>query len=98
MPEKLSIKAYQSQDRVIVLVEGSNCGSGYATTLTALEHGYGTPTLVLRNTPTCDERGYGSVGFCLNAAFCSQRALGCVQVRVAGQCVEVPVTAVTSIS
>jgi hypothetical protein len=97
VPSDLRYAAYQSQDRIIVIISGTNRAAGFTTTLTAVEGHEWSPTLVMRNMAPSYECA-GSAAFSLNAAICSKRALGCVRLKIADQVFEVPVTAVPSLS
>jgi hypothetical protein len=98
LPADLQYAAYQSQDRVIIVISGTNRAAGYSTSLTAIGGSEWTPTLVLRNTAATGYCAEVCTPFSLSAAICSPRALTCVRLQVAGHIYEIPVTAVPSIS
>ena len=97
IPLELEISAYQSQDRVILLVNGCNRAAGFTTALTVVDVHCDRPELVLRNTAPA-HCAAGQSRFALNASFRSTRALHCITVRVAEKVIEVPVTCVPSLS
>ncbi len=95
MPEGLSFKAYQSQDRVILNVEGFNRGEGFTTALGAC-HG---DEVELTNLAPFDSCGTGRrVEFCLTGSITSRRALHTLTVRVAGRTFTVPVVQARTLS
>lgn len=98
MPENLSVTAYQTQDRVIVLITGSNRSAGYTTCLTEVDTSCEIPTLTMRNTAPTRSSAHCMTGFNLNAAVRSRETLCTIRLLVAGQTVEVPVTQVPSLS
>ena len=97
-PENLSVTAYQTQDRVIVLITGSNRSAGYTTCLTEVDTSCEIPTLTMRNTAPTRSSAHCMTGFNLNAAVRSRETLCTIRLLVAGQTVEVPVTQVPSLS
>ncbi|MBC7834063.1 MAG: hypothetical protein H7Y88_03060, partial [Phycisphaerales bacterium] len=98
VPADLQIAAYQSQDRVIIMIGGVNRAAGFSTSITSVSAGGAAePELLLRNLPPRQEMT-GETPFTLNAAIRSKGALQRIQVRVADQVFEVPVVAVPSIS
>lgn len=91
VPASLQMSAYQSKDRVIVIISGVNRGSGYSTTLSAAGD-----SLVLRNIApdACRE---DATAFTITGSICSQRELREVCVRIGRQSFEIPVTCVASL-
>lgn len=99
VPSEVHFSAYQTRDAVIVLVSGTNSGAGYATSLTAVDTGQWTPTLQMRNCPPGGDVIAGAATpFILNAAIHVTHALSSVNIVVAGQTYQVPVTEVQSLS
>ncbi len=98
MPQDLRITAYQTHDRVIVLITGTNHSAGYATSLTDVDTSCEVPTLTLRNTAPMHASAQCLTGFSLNAAVRSRETLCTIRVLVAGRTVEVPVTQVPTLS
>jgi hypothetical protein len=98
VPRELKYAAYQSQDRVIVVISGANRGSGFSTSVTAIGDNEWTPTLLMRNSAPSDGCVEASTAFSLAASICSTRPLSCVRLQIAGQVFEIPVTAVPSLS
>jgi len=90
------IEAYQSQDRVIVLISGTNAGEGYCTMVTGVDWCEGQPVLEVRNTaPEC-RRGFATA-FSMNASVGVRCALSSIRVRIGGHVYEAPVVAVGSV-
>lgn len=95
-PCNVRIEAYQSQDRVIVLISGANEGEGFCTAVTGVDWCEGQPVLVVRNTaPEC-RRGCATP-FSMNASVGARCALSSIRVRIAGHVYEAPVVAVASV-
>jgi hypothetical protein len=98
MPQDLCVTAYQTGDKVLVLITGKNRSSGYTTCLTDVDASCDIPTLRLRNTsPDCVVTQC-ETGFSLNAAICSRRQLCTIRLIVAGRTIDVPVTQVQTLS
>ena len=75
VPSGLQMSAYQSKDRVIVLISGTNRGEGFRTSLEADGRGY-SPSLILHNTAPLDGCREGASSFSLSASVdLSQQAL-----------------------
>ena len=99
VPGDLKYAAYQSQDRVIIVISGTNRTAGFSTSLAAVDGREWTPTLVMRNTPsTSGHCAEVCTPFSLSAAICSARTLSCVRLKIADQVFEIPVTCVPSLS
>jgi hypothetical protein len=95
LPQNLTFKAYQSQDRVIVNIEGMNRGEGFTTELAAC-HG---DAIDLTNLAPFEDCGTGRiVPFCLTGSISARRAMHSVTVNVAGRTFTVPVTQAISLS
>ncbi len=97
VPAGLQMNAYQSKDRVIILVSGTNRGSGFSTALSADRHD-GRPGLVLHNTAPGDDCRGGACSFSLTASICSERELRSVCLRIGDRSFEIPVTCVPSLT
>jgi hypothetical protein len=98
VPADLRYAAYQSQDRVVIVISGTNQTAGFTTTLTAVDGNEWTPTVAMCNTAPAYESAAASTAFSLSAAIRATHALSCVRLTVAGQVFEIPVTAVPSLS
>lgn len=94
MPCDLKLSAYQSGNTVIVIASGSNHTGGFRTTLTATDVHDGTPELVLCNLAPSGCATQCITTFESRASFETCHRLRCVKVRVAGQCLDVPVAQV----
>lgn len=93
VPAGLQFSAYQSKDRVIVIVSGTNRASGFRTSLSA-----GGDALVLHNLAPEEGCREGACSFTLTGSICSARELRQVCVRIGDRSFEVPVTCVPSLS
>jgi hypothetical protein len=97
-PSQIGFQAYQSRDTVILVVNGTNFGAGYSTSLTAADCAGWTPTVIMRNTPTCEtDRSY-STPFSISASLRVTHSVSSVRVTLAGQTYEVPVVEAPSLS
>jgi hypothetical protein len=93
VPAGLQLTAYQSKDRVIVLINGTNRAAGFRTSLSALGD-----TLVLHNIAPEDGCRGGPSSFTLSGSICSPRELHQVCVRIGDRSFEVPVTCVPALT
>jgi hypothetical protein len=93
-PLEISFKAYQSEDRIIVNIEGANRSSGFETTLSSRRDG----VIEVCNLAPADYCSQVVTPFCYTAsigAHCPERF---VKVVVAGRTYTVPVTQAQSLS
>ncbi len=93
VPSCLDMKAYQSGDQVIIVINGVNPTVGYNT---SLEAGFGG-SFVLHNTAPYDRCQAATTAFNVTGAICSPRELSRVCVRIGNQSFDVPVTCVRRI-
>jgi hypothetical protein len=98
MPRDLCATAYQTGDKVIILITGKNRGSGYTTCLTEVDTSCDIPTVRLRNTTPDCAVSECETGFSLNAAICSRKQLCTIHLLVGGKIIDVPVTQVQTLS
>lgn len=99
VPSDVHFAAFQTRDTVLILVSGANAGNGYSTSLTSADCSGLSPTLQMRNCPPNGAViGGVSTPFTLNAAIHVAHAISTVNVVVAGQTYQVPVTDVQSLS
>src|SRR5262249_6403762 len=87
VPAGLQMSAYQSRERVIVIINGTNRAAGFRTSLTAAG-----PALVLHNTAPEDGCREGACSFTITGSICSPRELRQVCVRIGDRTFDVPVT------
>ena len=93
LPCDLQFSAYQSRDTVIIIASGTNRSAGFATSFGAIESGSWAPALTLCNlSPDSECAAQVVTPFSISASFHAHSALRCISVRIAGQCIEVPVT------
>ena len=97
VPAALSMTAYQSKDRIIVVLSGTNRGSGFHTALTQVGDDW-SPTLVLRNTAPDQGCVEGASAFTLTAGIHASRDASRLCIRIGDRFFDVPVTCVQSIS
>jgi hypothetical protein len=93
-PYEVSFKAYQSQDRIIVNIEGSNRSSGFTTTLSSRSEG----VIDICNLAPADHCAQMITPFCMTASISACRPMHCITVHVAGRTYTVPVTQAQSLS
>ncbi|HYE63670.1 MAG TPA: hypothetical protein VD997_16890 [Phycisphaerales bacterium] len=93
-PYEIAFKAYQSQDRIIVNIEGANRTSGFDIKLTSPEEGL----IEMCNLAPADSCAQMITPFCLTASISACRPMHCVKVCVAGRTYTVPVTQSQSLS
>jgi|GEM_PF-4299129 len=93
-PYELSFKAYQSEDRIIVNIDGSNRSSGFTTTLSSRAEGL----IELCNLAPLDPCAQTITPFCITASIRAFRPMHNVTVNVAGRTYTVPVTQAQSLS
>ena len=96
VPAGLQMQAYQSKDRVIIVINGTNRGAGFRTALTAAGDGR-SEFLVLHNSAPYEGCREGACSFTVTAAICASRELSRVCVRIGDRSFDVPVTCVPSI-
>jgi hypothetical protein len=92
VPAGLQMSAYQSKDRVIVVINGTNRGAGFHTSLSAFGNSF-----VLHNLapePGCRD---GACSFTITGSICAGRDVRQVCVRIGERTFEVPVTCVPSL-
>jgi hypothetical protein len=92
VPCDLHLSAYQSRDTVIVVAMGSNRTGGFTTTFAPCDLDDRRPEVRLVNTPGRDACAQVMTGFEVSSSFHTHHQLGCIKVRVAGQCFDVHVT------
>jgi hypothetical protein len=97
VPSGLQMSAYQSKDRVIVIISGTNRGGGFSTSLEADGRGY-SPSLILHNTAPLDGCRESACSFSLTASVCSGRELRTICMRIGDRSFEIPVTCVPSLT
>lgn len=93
VPAGLGFTAYQSRDRVIVLINGTNRAAGFRTSLSAAGD-----ALVLHNLVPDDGCRGGPSAFTISGSICSPRELHQVCVRIGDRSFEVPVTCIPTLS
>src|SRR5882724_9624030 len=98
VPAALQMTAYQSKDRIIVIVNGTNRGSGFRTSLTQAGFDDRSPSLVLRNTAPEDGCREGATAFTLTAGIHADRDVSRICIRIGARSFDVPITCVQSIS
>jgi hypothetical protein len=97
VPAALQFNAYQSKDRVIVMVSGTNRGAGFNTSLSAIGYDNGGPILKLCNTAPVDGCREGAVSFSLTAGVHADRELRTLCLRIGDRSFEIPVTCVPNL-
>lgn len=98
VPAQLGFAAYHSRDTVILVVTGANAGNGFSTSLTGADCSGWTPSVTMRNTPTCEINQSVTAPFSLTASLRVTHAISSVRVNVAGQAYDVPVVEAPSLS
>jgi hypothetical protein len=99
MPCDLSVTAYQSGDTVIVVATGTNRSGGFTTTLAICGARSASPEVLLGNSIRTDQCATQAVTpFNVQASFRTRHRLCTLKVKVAGECLTVPVTQVACLS
>jgi hypothetical protein len=93
-PYEIGFKAYQSQDRIIVNIEGANRSSGFTTTLSSRIEGL----VEICNLAPADVCAQSITPFCMTASIAACRPMHSITVKVAGRTYTVPVTQAQSLS
>jgi hypothetical protein len=93
VPAGLQMTAYQSRDRVIVVINGTNRAGGFTTALSAAGDSF-----ILHNSAPIDGCREGASAFSISGSICSPRELHQVCVRIGDRAFEVPVTCVQALS
>lgn len=97
-PCDIQFHAYQSEDRVILNIEGRNRSEGFTTSVRACDtRGY-SPTIDLCNLAPAERCGQREMPFCITTSLGSRRALSSLTVRVAGATYTVPVMQTVSLN
>jgi hypothetical protein len=86
-PCEIRFKAYQSEDRVILNVEGENRSGGFTTSLSSCHDG----TITLTNLEPYDCSTQCITPFCLTGSIGARHCLHSLRVNVAGRTYTVPV-------
>jgi hypothetical protein len=93
-PYDIAFKAYQSEDRIIVNIEGSNRSSGFTTTLSSRHEG----VVEVCNLAPMDHCAQVVTPFCMTASITACRPMHSITVKVAGRTYTVPVTQAQALS
>lgn len=93
-PYEVRFKAYQSEDRIIVTVDGANRSSGFQTTLSSHEDG----VIEICNLAPADECAQAITPFCMTASIHAHYPMHSIKVCIAGRTYTVPVTQAESLS
>lgn len=99
MPCDLSVTAYQSGDTVIVVATGTNRSGGFTTTLAICGARSATPEVLLGNSIRTDRCATQAITpFNVQGSFRTRHRLCTLRVKVAGECLTIPVTQVACLS
>ena len=93
-PYEIRFKAYQSEDRIIVTIDGANRSSGFTTTVSSRSEG----VIEICNLAPADMCAEVITPFCITAGISACRPMHCITVKVAGRSYSVPVTQAQSLS
>jgi hypothetical protein len=95
MPCDLSVTAYQSGGTVIVVAAGTNRTGGFTTTLAICGVRSGAPEVILSNSIRTDQCATQAITpFNVHGSFTTRHRLCSLKVKVAGECLTIPVTQV----
>jgi hypothetical protein len=93
-PFEVRFKAFQSEDRIIVTIDGANRSSGFTTTVSSRTEG----VVELCNLAPLDACAEAITPFCITAGITACRPMHSITVKVAGRTYTVPVTQAQSLS
>jgi hypothetical protein len=97
VPAGLQMNAYQSKDRIVVIISGTNRGAGFSTSLTQSGYRDGAPVLQLCNMAPADGCREGACSFTMTAGVHSDRELRSLCLRIGDRSFEIPVTCVPNL-
>jgi hypothetical protein len=97
VPAALQMNAYQSKDRIVVIISGTNRGAGFSTSLSQSGYRDGAPMLQLCNMAPADGCRDGAVSFTMTAGVHSDRELRSLCLRIGDRTFEIPVTCVPNL-